>query len=274
MKKYPKLKRTEKLEEGEFYPGVFLVEEKIHGCNFQVSLGDAGLPTFASRNQVVTDDFMGAKEAMDKFLAKVPLVPDLIFFGELFGKGIKKGIFYSEEKEFLVFDIYNKKEERWLPPSELPLLIPISHLAPRLFVGTFQECIDFDQKFDSFIPTHLGGERRENNLCEGIVIKPFYTNLENKYGERLVWKKKNEKFSEVTPTPITEPTSIDHLLPYLNHNRIESFASKEGELTKEKMGIFIPGIAEDIVEDYGKEVSKEEMKALKKAIAKDLSKLL
>ena len=115
----------------------------------------------------------------------------------------------------------------------------------------------------------------DENLCEGIVIKPFGAEFKTTMGSRVIIKKKNEEFFEKSKMPKSKPDKfVDYLkdseaiAPYINENRFNAVFSKE-PYTKGNFGDFIKAYAQDVVEDAQKDsVEVKNIRNLNNIIAK------
>ena len=182
------------------------------------------------------------RDLWNQMLAKGYEMNELIVYGELFGghyphpdvennnsvKHIQKGIWYSPNIGFYVFDIM--LNGKFLPMDEVVLLckeVDLFH-AKILFEGTFDECIKYPNEFQTKIPEWLGlplldpdekhvitklvfdGFDEEGhikhkekeityfgNICEGIVIKPF-EDLRYEAEDRVILKSKNDVYYDVS----------------------------------------------------------------------------
>ena len=67
--------------------------------------------------------------------------------------------------------------------------------AKTLFRGTLAECLKHPNGFQSKIAEWLGLPAIEDNICEGIVIRPV-TPMYLRNGSRVLIKSKNERFAE------------------------------------------------------------------------------
>jgi Rnl2 family RNA ligase len=137
-----------------------------------------------------------------------------------------------------------------------------------LFQGTLDECLEYPNAFQSCIAGWLGLPPVEDNICEGIVIRPveptFFRN-----GSRLLLKSKNAKFAEKKaikkrqPKPFVEPTYSEALKELLNvteayvtENRLNNVISKIGHVsipreTGKLIGLFSKDTLDDFLKEYG-----------------------
>lgn len=156
-----------------------------------------------------------------------------------------------------------------------------------LAIGPFLHVIEYDPFFETKLPLKLGFEGVEDNICEGVVIRPFQeTSLFN--GKRIVIKKKNERFAEITGrkvvkgkkqqiSPYETPngsdlfnTLFEDFERYFNSNRFDAVISKIGSVSpnnsQKLMGLLLQDALQDFVktnEDVAK-LSKIEFTLLKK----------
>lgn len=293
-----------------FSDGLWSVTEKVHGANASIWIErykDCWKLSFASRNNFIEE---GAKfYCYEKVLAKLkepidaitelvfsdPAVQLLTIYGELFGgdyrhpnvaasgeSRVQKGVQYHPEQCFLAFDI--KLDGHYVntptfnqvcSDTSFPFLKP-------LFVGSFWDCLSYDINFQSTVPSIYGLPPVEDNLCEGVVIKPhepkfFHT------GARVILKKKNEKFSEKVHKERKErvqkevdpavESEIDHIQDYINDNRLDAVLSKLGEVTIKDFGKVAKALSEDVMKDYLKDWNELYFK-LEKNQQKEVSKFL
>lgn len=257
--------------------------EKIHGANFQVYF-DGEHFLIGSRNRFLntTDKFHNLQKLIEEVRPNIELLKQFIskpitLYGEVYGDGIQKGVKYSKEVRFRFFDL--KIGDNYVPYS---LAINLFYKASLPFVpvlSTFYGNVNdavaaAETRFNSFISE---GEYAEldNNICEGIVIKPFGAEFKTTMGSRVIIKKKNEEFFENKKMPKSKPDRfIDYLkdeeaiAPYINENRFNAVFSKE-PYVKENFGDFIKAYAQDVVEDAAKDsIEIKNPKNLNNIIAK------
>lgn len=145
-------------------------------------------------------------------------VEKIILYGELFGgmyptfekKGIhiQKQIVYCPHYEFYAFDLYVIKENNstayWITHEQFCNIVPnagFSVYAKPLLIGTLQQVLDMEVRFDSKVPQMFFPDLPAvtPNICEGVVIKPFNNTIKLPSGDRAVVKKKNQEFLEMVP---------------------------------------------------------------------------
>jgi Rnl2 family RNA ligase len=260
LEKYPKL-RDEK----------YVMQEKIHGANIQFIFTPKEPYVVASRNNKSEDEFYGYKkiiedsEKLKALLANLQKYADehksyINLYGEIFGPSIQKGIYYGDEKQIKFFDL--KIDGQWITPSALHDFIPKDLCVPTIsFADSLQDALEFNAERNSLI-AHV-----ENNVMEGIVIKPFNTLYLDGHGHPFYVKKKNEKFKEVARIKKIRPKKeeIPEILAlreifesYINENRMDNIESKNGKLNDEKeIGKYLGLLMKDAYDDFYKDNAKE-----------------
>ena len=278
----------------------FIVQEKVHGSNV-CFVTDGQTVSFGKRTGFVEagEKFYDYENLLERYMPRVialfstvnESIPDLkmlAVFGEMFGGKyphsdvkndsktvvIQKGVFYCPNHEFYAFDLYVNTENsgRYLTVDEANALFERGGFfyAKTLFRGTLAECLKYPNNAPSRISTWMGLPPLENNICEGIVIRPVEpTYLSN--GARVLLKNKNARFAEKksikkrTPKLFVEPSyseQLNNLLPiaeqYITENRLNNVVSKIGHVSVPKdTGKLIGLFSKDILEDFLKEHSGE-----------------
>ena len=228
-------------------------------------------------------------------------------FGEMFGGTyphkdvqpnrkltiIQKGVCYTPEHEFYGFDIYviNDEGGRFLPVDEVNELFGKHGFfyARTLFRGSLIECLKYPNAFESKIAEWLGLPTIEDNICEGVVIRPVVP-MYLRNGSRVLIKNKNERFSEkksvktrnklfAEPVPYSE--ALKTLLPeaeaYVTENRLANVVSHIGEVHFPKdfgkvMGLFSKDVLDDFLKEHGSAYTALD-KCEQKSLNKELNKL-
>ncbi len=274
----------------------YVVQEKVHGTNtsFLCDGLDVG---FAKRTAMLIDgeQFYDYPELLNRYREQVlklfadvkmkyPEVTHISIFGEMFGglypyNGVKnahrvsliqKGVYYSPEHEFYGFDIYlfTENEGRFLPVDDVNELFEAEgfFFAKTLFKGTLDKCLTYPNAFQSKIAEWLGLPAIEDNICEGIVIRPV-SPMYLKNGSRVLIKSKNERFAEkksVTkrnklfsePVPYSEGLKalIEEGESYVTENRLNNVVSHIGEVHfPNDFGRIMGALSKDVLEDFLKE---------------------
>jgi Rnl2 family RNA ligase len=303
----------------------YVVQEKVHGANCCFMTNGKEIH-FAKRTGLVEsgEKFYNYEELLTRYEERVILLYSLVkekypgtesisVYGEMFGGKyphpdvendsrvmcIQKGIFYCPNHEFYGFDVYvhGMDTNRYLPVYELNKLVEESKFlyAKTLFEGTIDECLSYPNAFQSHIVDWLGLPPIDNNICEGVVIRPvepvFFRN-----GSRLLLKNKNSKFAEKKTVKKSRPDllaaepayskELNNMLiiteEYVTENRLNNTISKIGDVSFPKdTGKLIGLLSKDILDDFLKEYSgtyasleKSEQKTLNRHINKQATDLI
>ena len=296
----------------------YVVQEKVHGANTSF-LCDGETLRFAKRTSMLEEgeQFYDYPELLERYRdrvlklfgdikAKYPEVTHISVFGEMFGglyphDGVKtkqkvsliqRGVCYTPDHEFYGFDIYLFTEAggRFLPVDEVNEIFETNGFfyAKTLFRGTLTECLKQPNAFQSKIAEWLGLPAIEDNICEGIVIRPV-TPMYLRNGSRVLIKSKNERFAErksakrrtklfVEPVPYSEELKalIVEGETYVTENRLANVVSHIGEVHFPKdfgkvMGLFSKDVLEDFLKEHGNlyvALEKSEQKLLNKELNK------
>jgi len=297
----------------------YVVQEKVHGANTSF-LYDGNEMKFAKRTSILADDekFYDYPELLEAYKDRVvnlfgkikekhPEVVSVSVFGELFGglyphndvkanrklSLVQKGVCYTPEHEFYGFDMYvSDGENGWyLPVDEVNELFETEGFfyAKTLFQGTLKECLEYPNAFQSKISEWLGLPAIEDNICEGIVIRPV-TPMYLRNGSRVLIKSKNERFAEkksvkkrnklfAEPVPYSDELKafVEEVESYVTENRLTNVVSHIGEVHVPKdfgkiMGLFSKDVLDDFLKEHGGDYSGLE-KSEQKLLNKELNKL-
>lgn len=275
----------------------WIVQEKVHGSNFSIYF-DGNKIEFAKRNSILQENewFYNYETIKSKLilntnqLYKLLNKTKIIIYGELFGgfyppdpknwinnridekgncklcfddKAIQEGIYYSNNIEYMVFDVaYINDNNDLIFVDYYDLCNSIKNtnffFPKELFIGSFQEIQNFNLNFNSTIPKQLGYEDlpKNSNLSEGIIIKPIKTiNINTKSNQiiRCIIKRKNDKFKEISDNFNMEEAIKSYKYTFskmLNTNRLAAVLSKYGKLTQENCQKITELLMQDIWEDY------------------------
>jgi len=276
FKKYPSLNNHYRQKEIGYwldnYPELkderYIIQEKIHGGNMSLWITKEEVK-FAKRTSFLKEDesFYDYQNTMKKYEDEIKILKQyveiadveyIVIYGELFGKGVQKGIDYGEEKQFRAFDMY-VEDELCSPLDMISIFEQLNIdniLVPEIAIvkGIFN-VLEFDTKFNSKILN------KENNICEGIVAKPLNNIYESSQGSVFYIKKKNDEFKEKLKSDKESKPITDNLLKlqlefvsYINENRLNCVFSKEGEIQSDReIGKFIKLLMEDAKEDFIKD---------------------
>lgn len=306
MKKFKKYSSIDNVITREFMEKIheempakleYVVQEKVHGTNCSF-LTDGQEVSMAKRTEELAADeqFYGYQEILEKYRDKViqlftkvkSVHPDCVaisLFGELFGgryphpdvpaiKGtilIQKGVCYCPGHEFYAFDIYVHREEGigfYLCVDEANALFEEFGFfyARTLMRGTLSECLKYPNDFQSKISEWLGLPKLDDNICEGVVIRPV-TPMYLHTRDRVIIKSKNARFAEKKavkqrnklfkePVPYSEELKrlIAEAEAYVNENRLANVVSHLGQVSPPKdFGKIIGAFSKDALEDFFKD---------------------
>lgn len=138
---------------------------------------------------------------------------DLIIFGALIGgkygdksEGTvyRRGPQYNAKNDFIAFDIATVEGGTTLSPKlkflnrdSFVQLCRAANMAyvHDLYEGTLEDCLDFNNKFETSISDNYGLPEIKGNYCTGVVIKPVEP-LELKSGKRVVLLNKNDHYTK------------------------------------------------------------------------------
>lgn len=330
FKKYNSIKNTynkdflEKIKLEGFDSFTYVVQEKVHGANC-CFITDGKEVHFAKRTGLIEQDekFYNYEELLTRYKERVillysrakeesPGIESMSVYGEMFGGKyphpdvkndsrvmcIQKGVFYCPDHEFYGFDIYvcGTGNSRYLSVHDSNRLFEECKFlyAKTLYEGTIDKCLSYPNAFQSHIADWLGLPPIEDNICEGVVIRPVETSF-FRNGSRLLLKNKNSKFAEKKsikkrqPALFVEPTyskELSYMLiiteEYVTENRLNNTISKISDVSFPKdTGKLIGLLSKDILEDFLKEYSgiyasleKSEQKILNRHINKQATDLI
>lgn len=251
----------------------FVIMEKLDGTNIQFIFKPEQEMRVASRNQLTSFEFYNVGKAIEdepKMKELFDYVKEysnkndvtIHIYGELFGQGIQKRIDYGKPK-FRIFDMRINGE--FLSFDEMISFFKklSNHFHYRQFCVPIVVIVDGIKNALNFDIENVKSFYNKKEIVEGVVIKPFFEELENRLGKRLIIKKKSEKFQEFMkqgPKKEKVKPSKDvkewhkSFEQYINKNRVLSLISKEGPIdSKEKIGKYIGMIIQDAREDFLKD---------------------
>jgi len=143
-----------------------------------------------------------------------------------------------------------------------------------LFRGTFDECLEFPVEFVDKTGNILWGlPIIENNISEGIVIKPNKALFKGNK-ERVILKKKGERFKErisknkepkeVLPMNDVEKKWFDTISEFVTESRLMSVLSKIDctKLNDKCFGMILGAFLKDLWNDFNKEYEQDIEKEL------------
>ncbi len=252
----------------------YILVEKCHGSNIAIYFSPNESWRLAKRNSFLGEgaNFYDVWNVVERYEHIFQNIQDYVgamgitirLFGELYGPGVQKGINYGKEKQVGFFDVMDNGEV--LSPHNFYVFSKLfrfyKHTLPSVArVQGLQAALDYNVEFNSLL------NPIEDNICEGIVIKPYRKVYYDKKGRWFCLKKKNEKFMERVKAPKPpqpsdpEVTRLNLLFRgYINDNRLQSVFSKEGEIEEpSQIGTYIKMVLEDAKTDflleYGEDVA-------------------
>ena len=325
--KYPSIENTYRKDfisriNPDDYNISYSIMEKVHGANSSFTY-DGNEFRCAKRTSFIGDEnFYNLQEFLDdvkevlvtEYNRLCNIYPDLAqvtIYGEICGgsyphesikqdftaKKVQQGVYYHPSNVWLAFDFcyettdnkivfystkefYNLCEEHNIPTVPLLSIVP-----------TLEMALDYPNDNLSIIGTEMYGfPQIENNIMEGVVIKPYEKDIW--YGDhRLILKNKNEHFAEVSHQKkgnIQKEYSenmmqaINYVSQFINENRINNVFShfSEDEISMNNFGNLIREINKDVIEEVEKEpnitniLTTSEHKLVSKIINKKVSVLL
>lgn len=321
FKKYSSIENSfdgafmEKVRNHTPFDARFVVQEKVHGSNCSF-LCDGQQIQFAKRTAVVADneDFYQWQEQAERYRERIFKVygmlkecfsdlQSIIVYGEMFGgayphkavkrigamSAIQKGVYYCPAHDFYGFDIYvyTPDEAFYLDVDTTNHIFAEADFlyAETLFEGTLDECLAYPNAFPSTLYKHFGLPEIEDNICEGVVIRPKDP-LYIPNGSRIIIKSKNARFAEkkgvkhAPKVPKAVPDEVAELFTlaeaYFTAPRLDDVKSHIGEVSFPKdLGRVSGLLAKDVLEDFLKEhaqdydnLAKQEQKTLNGLLSK------
>lgn len=257
--------------------GNWMVTSKIHGANFGFWYNGEEFKV-SSRTQFVDGSFFGCQPVINKHEDAFKewyhkTYPEggktVAIYGELFGTGIQKEIFYGEKK-FRAFDVVIDDVVVDKVGAQFIVAEAGFEFVPVLFVGSFAECMAVNNVYRSLLtpPEFEGDNFEEGNVIEPIDVKYF------KNGKRVYLKNKTSAFTEKNsrvsvnaPLVISDENKkiLEELVSYVNENRVRNVLSKLGKVAQSEFGKLLGMTAQDAIEDYEKDTGTN----LKKVVDAD-----
>jgi len=231
----------------------------------------------------------------------------ITIYGEIFGgayphpdvekvndaKKVQGGVYYHPDNKFYAFDLKVNGHFVFTVEKAKSLFekAGLFH-AKTLFKGRYQEALEYPNTFPTTIPAQFGLPEIEDNIAEGVVIKP---DEHRRMGDgRIILKNKNPKFSEQgkpkDKNKIKKPEFkfsekgeqlYDELLSLINDNRVRSVISKIGEVTDKDfgkiMGMTVKDAIEEFMKDFGEEfnqLEQSERKTITKRVSKNTASII
>jgi len=299
-----------------FHKQDWVVLLKVHGANFSLwtdgeTLKPAKRSSFIGDNenfcnyQSVVDAVKDNIKKAFKILNEKYNCSEVVFYGELAGgeyphpkvekfpnaKRVQKGVFYAPFNFFYIFDIV--VDGKYIDHDEVLEICWDCGLivAEPLAKGTFDDCIKYPNEFEDPLHKYFGLPSIDDNICEGVVIKPnkacFFGN-----GSRCILKNKNEKFSEKNSSKKKikkpkEPMSNEGemlqtvLESYVTENRLRNVLSHGIVIGQKDFGVLMKEMNVDVWDDFIKDngdrykcLEPDEQKIIKKSLNKMTANLI
>jgi len=236
------------------------ITEKVHGANFSfVYTTSSNTINFAKRNCILKEDdvFFGYRSILPSTLQKIENIIKEIkdvkekitdintisIFGELFGKDVQSGIFYSNDIHFYAFDIGIKLNDGTTFYLDFSISLNIFKNAnilyakPLKIVNSYQKATEYNIYFNSTIPKLLNKSIDTPNLAEGIVIR----SMSGRYISKIKIKEFTENV-EIFDNNSYLPSKLDsYIIGAKNHmtkNRFNCAISKVGTFEDNKDEIY------------------------------------
>lgn len=179
-----------------------IATEKVHGSNARYAWhdGQQGMEFYiGSHTNVKCDDDHNVWSKVSRRLdlpTKLKKFPEMIFFGEVYGT-VQKGYDYGlKNADFILFDIYNIKEHKYLDWDQLMIIANDIGLkiVPTIYSGPWVSLEHIQQFADG--PTIVGDGKHNR---EGCVVRTFPERYDQhigrmclkSIGEEYLLKKKN-----------------------------------------------------------------------------------
>jgi Rnl2 family RNA ligase len=300
FKKYSSIEnvqRTKTLKEYEdcgVTGGEWVVQEKVHGSNFSFIVTEKSIQC-GKRSGLVNqgENFFNIDKLMLQYKPNLEALfimcseifqittesLEVIVYGEIFGGSylhpnvervpnatrVQKGVEYFPDNEFYAFDLMVNGTFVNLRMF-IEILPQVGFLcANPLMYGTLQECLEYPNEFQTTIPELFDLPPIENNICEGVVLKPVVAKfLPN--GSRVILKNKNERFSEISKAPkkiktILQKRSMtegekevfEKIVPYVTENRLRNVLSHIGSVGDKMFGKVVGLFTKDVLDDFTKD---------------------
>ena len=279
MKEYPKVRRYSSIRKlNNMFDDTDIVEvsEKIDGANASFCIDATkkiGIACYSRENEVTEQDHLnGFYEFIKEEVApyKKYLNENYIYFGEWL---TRHRLRYREEcyNKFYLFDIYDKKNSKWLTAEERQKEVRDSlvFIQPLWVVpSTTITYAEFSRDFEIVKKIQKKMLYNINDNPEGFVFKAYNKIYQD---EPLFFKVVDPRFEEVKATPKIKSNEVLLMESICTENRIDKIILKlldkrvisDDDLFVENMGrlmkIIIPEVLKDILEEESELI--EEWKA-------------
>ena len=273
----------------------YVASVKVDGANFCVSIDENNKFHYSKRTMELErgDNFYNWEYAMrrDNVPEKVKKIKNLLVdavevnvYGELAGgkynhpdvpkenvSAVQARVQYAPFVFFYAFDISivdHENKRYYLDEDTFDKVCKAVNLTRSIVVktGTLKDCLDYPNDFQDPVAQMLFGlPPIDNNITEGVVIKPVYPIwLPN--GSRLIIKNKNDKFKEKMTAktgkkpkePERDLTDIENMTfrwldEYKTESRLYSVISKIGIVTSKDFGKIMNVFMKDLFDEFNKD---------------------
>lgn len=293
--------------------GDWVVTEKIHGANFSFWYDGKKL-RMAKRTGWIADDenFYGIERSKKYLIDRVKElysrfkeIDYIAVFGEVYGgtyphpkvlpfpnaKKVQKGVYYCPHNDFAVYDI--RIDNHFLDFLDMQMYCEMVGLrfVKGVCYGSFKKCLKQENDFLSDIYKEYNLPPIDDNICEGIVIRPNKPQFVFTHS-RVMLKSKNERFkeksSEKKPRVKVELVGkvkdiADGMFSMATKNRYDAVVSKIGEIKISDFGKLQGLIMKDIHEEVLKDIDmandylsleKAERKLIQKIVGREVANII
>ena len=262
----------------------YVVQEKIHGANISILFTPHEHIELFSRNNklpvedggfsgiwtVLEEDYIYFLESVQDHCESHNLVIRL--YGEFFGSNIQKGVDYGKEKRVRFYDMMiglpNVDNQIYTTQKAFKdFMVKVRYEHLMVPVVCYTENLETALLLNVKLNSHLGPDGLDENIMEGVVIKPYDEVLLDHYGRMFYIKMKNNEFLEkVKAKKRKEYTPEDPKITglkaefesYLTDMRMQSVFSKMGPIEEmSQIGEYIRAFHTDAVEDFRKDFGEE-----------------
>jgi len=243
------------------------ITEKIHGANTSFLIRpNVQIKHFSRNQEIFGNEFYATAELLSFMDSKLHLLQDFAdrtqmsvrLYGEIFGDVIQKEVNYGPEKRIIFYNaMINDELVTQIYASELFKAVHTAKYFTRSLavLNSFDEALEFNQEFNSTYSD------LEDNICEGVVIKPYDAILINQ-DKPFFLKKKNDAFLEKKQKRVKKEKHVrpevhtwhETFLSYIHKGTVHAVFSKEGPITDmSEIGKYIQFIIADAKDTFNRE---------------------
>lgn len=281
MKAYDKVK-NKGIVLDKFKERGLVVQEKLDGSNASFTIEDGKLECFSRRKKLNESETLNGfyNWVHENILGANALLQNYIIFGEWL---VKHKVNYKEKyyKNFYIFDVYDKVNERYLPHRE------VLRFADLLGLTTVKTLLVVEPKqVDELNPEYIkelvgkSDMTEAPNTGEGIVIKY----LDGKSEHDDYFKIVSNEFKEFSRQKMNkEVKNHDSIADYaitrarmekMIFRAIEEYRLTEDDLELENFGLVMKNVGQNFVDDIMEEERDNMLKIIEKQIKKKMPHVL